>query len=118
MTRTPVSKSPQHAHTQRPGMPPPELGKERLPASRPSSSPALGEPIELASPTMLATGAPAMLYGLRSSMHPNAFQHHDGNPYPVAVIDERDAKGVVEMKPQGSTILPADELESIAIQMH
>ncbi|MDP9439300.1 MAG: helix-turn-helix transcriptional regulator [Actinomycetota bacterium] len=67
---------------------------------------------------MLATGAPAMLYGLRSSMHPDAFQHHDGNPFPIAVIDESDAKGIVEMKPQGSAILPADELESIALQMH
>lgn len=62
-----------------------------------------------------------MLYGLRSSMHPDAFQQYDGNAFPLALIDESDAKGVIEMRPPGAdglAILPADELENIALQMH
>lgn len=121
MPRTPVSKSPTRPPKRRPGTPPPPsqtLDIEPLTTPRPHTPPGLPEPIEPTPATMLATGAPAMLYGLRSSMHPAAFQHHEGNPYPVAVIDESDAKGIVEMKPQGVAVLPADEMESIARQMH
>lgn len=120
MARTPVSKSPQHAHTHHPGEPP-KLPEERLSPTRLGQAPKLPEPIEPTSATMLATGAPAMLYGLRSSMHPDSFQHHDGNTFPLALIDEKDAKGVIEMRPPGAdglAILPADELENIARQMH
>lgn len=117
-SRTPVTKSPKQAPKRRLSDAPPLPQQEQLITPRPGAAPGLPEPIEQAESTYLSTGAPAMLYGLRSSMNPEAFQYHEGNVFPLATIDESDAKGFVEMKPQGNAIFPADEMESIARQMH
>ncbi len=68
---------------------------------------------------MLATGSAAVYQRLRSSMHANGFQHHEGSTFPLAAIEESDAKGTIEMKPPhiDELPLPADELETLSTQM-
>lgn len=121
MPRTPVSKSRKQAPQHFPGSPPPELPKESLAPARPSTSPGLPEPIELTPRTMLATGSAAVYQRLRSSMHPDGFQHYEGNAFPLAPVDESDASGAIEMKPphiDELAVLPADELEALAGKMY
>lgn len=115
MGHTPVSKSPMHRISE-----PPRLQEELLTPARPSSSPGLPEPVEPTPATMLATGSAAVYQRLRSSMHADGFQHYEGNPFPLAPVDESDAKGAIEMKPpqiDELAVLPADELEAIAGEM-
>lgn len=115
MGHTPVSKSPTH----RPGEPP-KLQKERLTPTRLGQAPKLPEPIEPAPATMLATGSAAVYQRLRSSMHPDGFQQYEGSSFPLAPVDESDARGAIEMKPSHAgelSILPADEMETLAREM-
>ena len=120
--RTPVSKSPMRSPRQRPSTPPPPsqtLDIEPLTTPRPQNPPGLPEPIETASPTMLATGSAAVYHRLRSSMHANGFQHHEGSTFPLVAIEESDARGAIELKPPhiDELPLPADELEALSTQM-
>ena len=48
---------------------------------------------------MLSTSAGVAYHSLISSMNSDAFERHDGNPWPVSLINEKDAKGTIEMKP-------------------
>lgn len=121
MPRTPVTDSP--LKRQGPTTPPElqELPKEPLAPTRPGASPKLAKPIEPApGAMMLATGSAAVYHRLRASMHPDAFEHHDGNAFPLVTVNESDAKGAIELKPphvDGLAILPADELSALADEM-
>lgn len=122
MPRTPVSKSPTRPPKRRPGTPPPPsqtLDIEPLTTPRPHTPPGLPEPIEPTPATMLATGSAAVYQRLRSSMHADGFQHHEGSVFPLAPVDERDARGTIELKPPhiDELPLPADELEALSTQM-
>lgn len=100
--------------------PAPPLPQERPTIPRPSAAPELVPRIESERSGMLATGGAAVYHKLRSSMHPDAFQHYDGNVFPLAPVNEPDARGAIEMKPphiDGLAILPADELEALANEM-
>jgi len=77
------------------------------------------EPIPTAD-ELISTNSAAVYHKLRSSMHPDAFQRYDGNAFPLALVDERDAKGAIEMKPphiDGLAVLPPDEMEALANEM-
>lgn len=76
------------------------------------------EPFPTAKP--IATGSAAVYHRLRASMHPDAFQRYDGNAFPLALVNETDARGAIELKPphlDGLAILPPDEMEALAGEM-
>lgn len=119
MPTTPATKSPRQPTTRRLNDPP------ALPAIQPAPpyqerAPQLPKPISQPQATMLATGAGAAYHRLRSSMRPDAFERYDGNPWPVALINETDAKGAIEMRPphtDGLAMLPPDELAAMGEEM-
>lgn len=116
---TPVSKSPRQPATHRISEPP-ALPEIPLAPPHRERAPELPKPISKPNATMLSTSAGVAYHSLISSMNSDAFERHDGNPWPVSLINEKDAKGTIEMKPphvEGLAILPLDELATLAEEM-